>query len=228
MPVAAKEKSDEIKVKPPQEEPIHVDADILESRLMRKVNPEYPEQAKLEGIEGSIKLTITVNEEGNVYEIKTDPENNPILEKAAIDAVKKWKYNPILLNAKPVPVIATATVVFSLKDATPPGQAQKAPSEIKVPKSKPLKIVSEGEKWIHTVQPVYPEEAIKAGIQGQVLLEVTINEEGLVYDVRVVQGHPLLAKAAVAAVKQWQCKPTLLNNEPVPSIIEQTVIFHLK
>jgi TonB family protein len=111
----AQEQSNEREVKPPQREPIRIAASVLESRLIHKANPEYPEQAKREGIEGTVKLTITVNEEGLVYEVKADPGNNPILEKAAIAAVKKWKYSPILLNGMPTPVIAMVTVLFKLK-----------------------------------------------------------------------------------------------------------------
>lgn len=80
-----------------------------------QVNPAYPEQAKREGIEGSIKLTIIINEEGFVYEAKGNPGNNPVLEKAAIPAVKRWRFSPFLLKNVPVAIETTAMVYFDLK-----------------------------------------------------------------------------------------------------------------
>jgi TonB family protein len=208
--------------------PLRIGANVLESRLLHKVDPIYPAQAKREETEGTVKLTVTVNEEGAVYEIRPDPANNSVLEKAAIAAVKKWNYSPVLLNGAPVPVIATVTVVFRLQDAVSPDQTQNAPSEIKAPKSKPLRIGGDGPKPVFKVAPLYPEEARKAKIQGSVMLDVTVNEDGLVYDVRTMQGNSLLAKAATAAVKQWEFGPTLLNGKPVPIATTVSVTFDLK
>jgi protein TonB len=79
------------------------------------VNPAYPEQVKREGIQGTVKLTIVINEEGFVYEAKGNPENNPLLEKAAIPAVKRWRYSPLLMKGLPVAMETPVTVDFSLK-----------------------------------------------------------------------------------------------------------------
>jgi protein TonB len=82
--------------------------------LIYKVNPAYPEQAKREGIQGTVKLTLIINEEGFVYDAKGYPENNPILEKAAILAVKRWRYTPFLMKGVPVAMETTVTVPFTL------------------------------------------------------------------------------------------------------------------
>jgi protein TonB len=63
--------------------------------------------------------------------------------------------------------------------------------------------------------PDYPPLAKQAGAQGEVVLTATIGADGKVKDVKVVSGHPLLRNAAIAAVKQWIYKPTLLNGVPV-------------
>ena len=57
------------------------------------------------------------------------------------------------------------------------------------------------------VTPVYPSVARQMNVQGSVKLEVTVAQNGTVRSVRVVGGHPLLAEAAVAAVKQWKYEP---------------------
>jgi protein TonB len=57
---------------------------------------------------------VTVDEEGNVSEIKVE-SGHPLLRDSAVQAVKQWKYSPTLLNGEPVPVIATVTVIFNLR-----------------------------------------------------------------------------------------------------------------
>lgn len=63
--------------------------------------------------------------------------------------------------------------------------------------------------------PTYPPEAKAARIQGVVELQAIIGTDGTVKNLSVIQGHPLLAQAALDAVKQWVYKPTLLNGDPV-------------
>ena len=63
--------------------------------------------------------------------------------------------------------------------------------------------------------PNYPEIAKAAGAEGEVEVEVTVNEEGRVISARAVRGHPLLQQAAVEAARKAQFKPTLLSGEPV-------------
>jgi TonB family protein len=106
---------------------------------------------------------------------------------------------------------------------------QREQSEIKAPLREPLKVggnVQES-KLIHKVEPIYPEAAKAARVTGVVILLVTINEDGRVWDINVTRGHPMLVDAAVTAVKQWQYSPTLLNGEPVPVMATVTVIFSL-
>jgi periplasmic protein TonB len=83
-------------------------------------------------------------------------------------------------------------------------------------------------KLLSRVEPSYPELAKRARVSGIVVLEVAVDEEGSVYEVKVLQGHPLLVDAAVTAVRQWRYSPTLLNGEPVPVIATVTVVFNLK
>ena len=83
-------------------------------------------------------------------------------------------------------------------------------------------------KLVHRVDPVYPDLARRARISGVVILEVTVDEEGNVADIRVLRGHPLLDEEAVRAVRQWKYSPTLLSGEPVPVIATVTVIFNLR
>ncbi len=77
------------------------------------------------------------------------------------------------------------------------------------------------------VNPEYPDAARNARIQGTVVLEVTVKKDGAVKNVRIVSGHPLLAPAALDAVKQWVYKPFLLNAKPVEVLTQVKVNFTL-
>jgi TonB family protein len=77
------------------------------------------------------------------------------------------------------------------------------------------------------VAPVYPPLARQARIQGQVILRVHISKSGDVENLQLVSGHPMLAPAAIEAVKQWKYRPYLLNGEPVKVETNVTVNFTL-
>jgi protein TonB len=80
---------------------------------------------------------------------------------------------------------------------------------------------------IHDVAPTYPPEAGRARIEGKVVLLAVIAQDGTVRDVRVESGLPVLAQAAIDAVKQWRYKPYLLNGEPIEVDSQITINFAL-
>jgi protein TonB len=80
---------------------------------------------------------------------------------------------------------------------------------------------------VHDVAPKYPPEAGRAGIEGTVVLLAVIGKDGTVKDVRVEKGLPVLAQAAIEAVKQWRYRPYLLNGEPVEVDSQITINFNL-
>lgn len=80
---------------------------------------------------------------------------------------------------------------------------------------------------IKKVQPPYPPLARQARIQGQVVLQAEISKDGGIQNLRLISGHPMLAPAAIEAVKQWRYKPYYLNGEPVEVETQITVIFSL-
>ena len=74
---------------------------------------------------------------------------------------------------------------------------------------------------IKKVTPNYPQLAKQARIQGTVVLQAEISKDGTIQNLQLISGHPMLAPAAIEAVKQWRYKPYLLNGEPVA--VETTV-----
>jgi protein TonB len=80
---------------------------------------------------------------------------------------------------------------------------------------------------IRKVQPNYPQLAKQARIQGVVILQAEISKDGTIQNLQLVSGHPMLAPAAIEAVKQWRYKPYLLNGEPVAVETQVQVNFSL-
>lgn len=80
---------------------------------------------------------------------------------------------------------------------------------------------------IHDVPPQYPAEAGRARIEGTVVLMALIGTDGSVKDVRVESGLPILAQAAIDAVKQWRYKPYMIGGEPVEVDSRITINFTL-
>ncbi len=103
----------------------------------------------------------------------------------------------------------------------PPPPKPKAPQRIRVGGQ------VEAAKRIYAPSPVYPPLAKMARIQGVVRLEAVIAKDGTIKDLKVLNGHPLLVKAALAAVQQWRYQPTLLNGQAVEVQTEIDVHFIL-
>ncbi len=81
---------------------------------------------------------------------------------------------------------------------------------------------------IHSVNPIYPQEAQDARVQGVVIIEAKLAADGTVADAWVVRSIPMLDGAALDAVRQWRYAPTLLNGVAVPLIMTVTVNFTLE
>ena len=82
---------------------------------------------------------------------------------------------------------------------------------------------------IEKVNPKYPEEARKAKIMGNVIVETEINEKGTVDDIEVIESpDELLSEAAIEAIRQWTFEPALCDGRPVGVYYDLTIKFHLK
>jgi bla regulator protein blaR1 len=132
----------------------------------------------------------------------------------------------LLLGATGVAAVA-GPIVFGVFHATPTRAASAVASESA--QSEPAQ-VSQQEMSAHVlkkVNPVYPEAARKAHIQGEVILRATIGKDGGVENLQIVSGHPQLAEAAIDAVKQWKYRPYLKDGQPAEVITEINVNFTL-
>ena len=93
--------------------PVRVGGNIKEPKKLRNVPPLYPEVAKQARVQGVVVLEATIDRSGRVDNVRV-LRGIPLLNEAAVEAVKKWVYSPTMLNGEPVPVIMTVTVNFTL------------------------------------------------------------------------------------------------------------------
>lgn len=81
--------------------------------LVKKVNPEYPEEARRGRIQGTVVLHVLISKAGDIAKVEV-VSGDPVLVPAAIEAVKQWKYKPYLLNWNPVEVDTQILINFTL------------------------------------------------------------------------------------------------------------------
>ena len=94
-------------------EPMRVGGDIRQPEKVRHVAPVYPQIAQSNGVQGTVILDAVIGENGRVREVRI-LRSIPLLDRAAMDAVRQWQFTPALLNNVPVPVVMTVTVTFRL------------------------------------------------------------------------------------------------------------------
>lgn len=122
----------------------------------------------------------------------------------------------ILESLHSVPVIAPPPA--PLPEEAPPA----VPRQLRVPGAVQKALL------VKQVRPDYPRLAKEARIEGTVRIEILVDVEGKVEDLRLIEGHPLLAQAALQAVKQWEFRPTRLRGTPIATLSVVDVVFRLR
>jgi TonB family protein len=89
---------------------------IMPPRPLLQITPLYPEKCKAERIEGTVILEVSTDKDGNVDKVQIIRPLHPELDKAAQDALIKWKYEKVLRDGKPVPAVFAVSVDFKLED----------------------------------------------------------------------------------------------------------------
>jgi periplasmic protein TonB len=93
---------------------IRIGGQVEAAKLILQVKPEYPALAKMARIQGVVRLEAVISKEGTIQNLRV-LAGHPLLVNAAIDAVKRWRYQPTLLNGDPVEVVTEIDVNFALE-----------------------------------------------------------------------------------------------------------------
>jgi protein TonB len=145
---------------------------------------------------------------------------------------------PVYVHQDPPPVhVERASIPESMRNSapiTPPvvetvTPAQMMPVSVPQPQpvaqqfTEPVEVSEDAARalLVHTVNPVYPPEALAQKLHGAVVLQAQVGRDGSVEDLKIVRGNFVLCRAAIAAVKQWRFQPYTLNGHAAAT---QTVI----
>jgi periplasmic protein TonB len=93
---------------------VRVSAGVTQGLKVKNVNPVYPQMAKIARVQGPVVLAAVIGKDGTIQNLHVLSTASPLLNQAAIDAVKEWRYRPYILNGEPVEVDTQITVNFTL------------------------------------------------------------------------------------------------------------------
>jgi protein TonB len=124
-----------------------------------------------------------------------------------------------VLGGTPPPIAAPPAERVVIHATTPPPEA--------TPKRVQVSAEVQEAQLLEMIRPEYPKFAKVARVQGAVRLKAIIDKQGRITELKLVDGHPLLVPAALAAVEKWRYRPTLLNGEAVEVATEIIVKFRL-
>jgi TonB family protein len=93
---------------------VRVSAAVIQGLLISKVNPNYPAEAKAARVQGTVVVHAIIATDGSIQSVDVISRASPLLNQAALDAVKQWKYRPYLLNGTPVEVDTQMNLSFTL------------------------------------------------------------------------------------------------------------------
>lgn len=99
---------------PPPQAPVRVGGNIKPPTKMQDARPVYPPIAQSARVQGVVIIEAVIGPDGKVKDAKV-LRSIPLLDQAALDAVRQWEFTPTLLNGVPVPVVMTVTVNFKLQ-----------------------------------------------------------------------------------------------------------------
>lgn len=222
---SAHEQKAETQNSPQQErsEPVSI---TTAPKLIKRVVPIYPEEARKNRVTSTVVVEIIINGKGEVIQAKVE-SGHPLFNEAALQAVKQWRFEPYIVNGKAISVKVLVPVVFKLSDKDSQSLPKKEKTERVANNDAP--------KLIRRVEPDYPKAALDARVEGRVDLEACIDIDGRVSEVKHIvtpetenpaAEYPLLVDAATAALKQWLYKPYIVAGKP--KTVRFTVILTFK
>jgi TonB family protein len=220
---------------------IKVGGKVMQKKLVHKVAPVYPPLAKQAQIQGTVRLQAVVAPDGSIKDLQVI-SGHPLLIPPSEEAVRQWRYEPTLLNGNPVEVVTQIDINYTLSEtkegipvilggqqpAAPPldflipnptFQTQPAPGVQRLRVSGNV----QQQKLEHTAPAVWPPPAQQAQVKGVARFNALIGTDGMVKEIQIVSGHPLLIPAAREALEQYRYQPTLLNGQPVEVVAQVNI-----
>jgi TonB family protein len=200
-----------------------------------KVDPQYPQAAKKDNLQGTVWLKVSIDQTGKVVRATVQKSDAEIFNQPSIDAAMQWHFRPAKKDGKPVasevaiPFKYKTTGGSDISDYSQPGMT---PLLVMVPERGGFRVMRQHPYLIGQsrtrANDWYPESAIRDNFEGIVTLNITVNETGRVEKV-FVRGPARedLDSAAVRLAKTWTFTPGQVNGQPEKATIIVPIAFSL-
>ena len=188
----------------------------------KRIEPEYPKEAKRAGKEGRVVLQATIDVNGKAKDIEIkDDEVGFGCARAAIKALKMSLFYPAKRGGKNVPQRISVPYKFKLEDSLNPWDAGRSISRGPQP-TRPT--------WLEKIEPKYPIEAKRAGKEGRVVLVATIDVNGKAKDIEVKEDKVGFgcAEAAIEALKASRFTPAKRGGKSISLRITGPYFFKIE
>jgi TonB family protein len=173
----------------------------------------YTDDARAHGIEGTVTIEAFIDEGGQIRSSRVFKSLGFGLDEVALASVQEWEFSPATRDGVPVFVVAQIDVQFSLRSAN----ALRIGNGVTPP------------TVLSRVEPKYTKEASIARLNGTVVLQAVVKNNGTVDVIRVVRGLPYgMTDSAVEALKQWKFRPGKKDGQDVDAALNIEINFNLQ
>jgi len=193
---------------------------------MLKKNIVYPEQARRAGLQGKVIVRVLIGKDGmpKPGKVKIEDSSNEIFNQVSIDAIMKTPFTPAIQLGQPIEVWVTVPLNYQLRD----------PIKVEEPKiGDSIKVEKEPEPNYTLLKrnTVFPAEALRAGIQGQVIVRVLVGKDGMPKPGKIrveYTSNEIFNQAAIDAVMKTPFTPAIQKGQPVEVWVTVPMNFQLR
>ena len=190
------------------------DKGVSSPQVVTEKKPSYTPEAMRAKISGSVEMTAVIGTDGKPADIKVVRSRDAGLDKKAIEALTEWRFKPAMTDGKPVPVLVTIEMSFTLRDRQ---VYDKTFAGVIAP------VV------IKEVKPSYTADAMRRKVSGSVEVEGIVGVDGRFTELRVIKALDAeLDARAISAASMWAFRPATLNGRPVPYRVAIELTFTLR
>jgi len=191
--------------------------------------PIYPPGMRRSGLQGEVTVGFTVDAQGGVINAAVVRSNNPGFDDAALECVRKWKFQPGTRDGKPVETSMQLPIIFSLTIDGTPGReaAQVKPASKEAQEKLPPQYRYDIEPHVRAiVLPVYPYPLLREKVKGRARIAALVDARGRVTQIKVLEAtHPEFGHALAAAFGEYVFDPAIRDGQPTATLISKDHAF---
>lgn len=202
--------------------------DVL-PKVTKQVPPVYPMDMRIGEMRAEVNVGFLVDIEGGVRQVGVLRSSNPRFDDAAIEAVRKWRFEPGQRNGRVVSAVQMVPILFKILDTKDGGQGP-----MSVTRKGDMSKLPEAFRYdtppepLGYLPPVYPYELLRDGKKGRAVVAYVVDERGRVVQATVKQAsRPEFGSALLAAVEAFVFKPALKAGRPCKAVMAYEETFDI-